>query len=68
MIGLNLAAGVLQHDVTDPGSHQYGTVTLIARALLQHNARPDPDHPPEVDRSNIRYNWLHYPILLEDAS
>ena len=63
-IGLNLAAGMLPRADTQPGQHQLGTVTLIAKALVEHGARPDPDHPGVVDRSTIRNNWSSYPILL----
>lgn len=63
-LGLNLAAGVLPRADTDPKDHQYGTVTLIAQALLKHKARPDPDNPGVVDRSTVRNNWAKYPILL----
>lgn len=63
-IGLNMAAGVLPRADTDPATHQYGTVTLIIHALLQANARRDPDDPGVVDRSTIRNNWLKYPLLL----
>ena len=63
-IGLNLAAGMLPRADTAPGPHQLGTVTLIAKALVQHGARPDPAHPGVVDRSTLRNNWSSYPILL----
>lgn len=63
-LGLNLAAGALAKPSTDPAEHQFGTVTLIAQALLAHNARPDPDNPGMVDRSTVRNNWGKYPILL----
>ena len=63
-IGLNLAAGILPRADTQVHQHQWGTVTLIIRALLAHGARPDPDHAGVVDRSTIRNNWSSYPILL----
>jgi cytochrome P450 len=63
-IGLNMAAGVLPRAETDPATHQYGTVTLIIHALLQANARRDPDDKGVVDTSTIRNNWLKYPVLL----
>jgi hypothetical protein len=63
-IGLNLAAGLLPRQDTDPARHQWGTVTLIARDLLRCGARPDPRHPGVVDRSTVRNNWASYPLLL----
>ena len=63
-IGLNLAAGMLPRADTEPGPHQLGTVTLIAKALVEHGARPDPAQPGVVDRSTLRNNWSSYPILL----
>jgi glutamyl-tRNA synthetase len=64
-IGLNLAAGTLPRADTLVSEHQYGTVTLIARELILHGARPDPDAAGVVDRSTIRNNWASYPILLD---
>ena len=66
-IGLNLAAGVLPRPDSDPATHQCGTITLIARALLDSNARPDPTDPGVVDTSTIRNNWARYPVLLGRA-
>ncbi|MBL8671621.1 MAG: cytochrome P450 [Alphaproteobacteria bacterium] len=63
-IGLNLAAGALPRPDADPKEHQFGTVTLIARALLDAKARPDPSEPGVVDTSTIRNNWAKYPVLL----
>jgi len=63
-IGLNMAVGVQPKADTDPDKHQYGTVTLIIHALLQANARRDPDDPGVVDTSTIRNNWLRYPVRL----
>jgi hypothetical protein len=64
-IGLNLAAGTLPRADTLVSEHQFGTVTLIARELILHGARPDPDAAGVVDRSTIRNNWASYPILLD---
>ena len=64
-IGLNLAAGTLPRAGTLVSEHQYGTVTMIARELILHGARPDPDAAGVVDRSTIRNNWASYPILLD---
>ena len=66
-IGINMAAGALPRPGTDPAAHQYGTVTLIIRALLDAGARPDPHDPAVVDTSTVRNNWQRYPVLLGAA-
>lgn len=66
-IGRNLAAGVQLRPNLAEKDIQYGTVHLIVRGLLDHNARPDPDDPPVVDASTIRRNWMKYPVLLGKA-
>ena len=63
-LGLTLAAGSLPRGGEDAREHHLGTVSLIARTLMQHGARPDPANPGVVDRSTIRNNWSTYPILL----
>lgn len=63
-IGRTLAAGVVPKPGSDPLSHHYGTITQIARALLNHGASPDPDHPPEMDKTTERPNWGFYPVLV----
>ncbi len=64
-IGRTLAAGVTPKHDSDPLDHQYGTITMIVRALLEHGARPDPERPPEMDRKTERPNWGYYPVILE---
>lgn len=63
-IGLNLAAGLLPRADSVADTHQWGTVTLIALALLESGAHPDPDQPGVVDKTTIRNNWSSYPMLL----
>lgn len=63
-IGLTLAAGSLPRAPSSGREHHLGTVSLIAQALMRHDARPDPNDPGTVDRSTIRNNWSRYPILL----
>jgi cytochrome P450 len=63
-LGRSLAAGDVAKAGTDPETHQYGTVTLIARALIAANARPDPDHPPQREANIAREAWATYPVLL----
>ncbi len=64
-IGINLAAGALPKEDTNPESHQYGIITLTARQLLDYGAQPDPDNPGVVDTSTIRNNWASFPILFK---
>ncbi|MCZ8133307.1 MAG: cytochrome P450 [Steroidobacteraceae bacterium] len=63
-LGRNLAAGVNPMPDTDPATHQYGTVTLICRALVEAGARIDPNDAPRKDTTNTRPNWGYYPVLL----
>ena len=62
-LGKNLAAGDLPKASTDPGKHQYGTVTLLARELLRHGAMRDPAAPPQQDLTTERETWTRYPIV-----
>jgi cytochrome P450 len=64
-LGRNLAAGDVAKPGTDPATHQYGTITLIARALLAHNCRPDPANPPQREANVAREAWATYPVLLD---
>jgi len=62
-LGKNLAAGDLPTANTNPETHQLGTLTLMARALLAHGARPDPTGKPQQDETIERETWLSYPIV-----
>ena len=63
-LGRNLAAGEVAKPNTDPAKHQYGTVTLLALALIRHNVRPDPANPPRRDTAIARETWASYPVLI----
>ena len=62
-IGINLAAGILPKEGSNPANHQYGIITLTAKKLLEYGAVPDKNNPPIVDNSTVRNNWSSYPIL-----
>ena len=62
-IGVNLAAGIIPKEDTDPLTHQYGIITLTAKKLLEHGAVPNKNKLGVVDRSTVRNNWSSYPIL-----
>lgn len=64
-LGRELAAGAVAKAGTDPATHQYGTVTSLARALLAAGARPDPDRAAERDPKIAREAWARYPVLLD---
>lgn len=63
-LGRNLAAGDVARPNADPATHQYGTVTLLARALLEAGARPDPERAPAREPNVAREAWATYPVLL----
>jgi cytochrome P450 len=63
-LGRILVAGTPIQPDSDLDDAEYGNMHLIVRALLDHGARPDPAHPPSMDTSNTRRNWLDYPFLL----
>lgn len=63
-IGMELDAGVLP-DLAEPaGDHVYGTLTLMVKAMLDHDARPDPENPPRRDEASVRPHYSSYPVLL----
>jgi cytochrome P450 len=63
-IGRTLAAGVPLRANMPAKDVQYGTVHLIVRTLLDHDARPDPADPGVLDTSTTRTFWARYPVLL----
>jgi len=64
-LGRILVAGTPIQPGSDLKDAEYGNMYLIARALLDRGARPDPANPPTMDTSNTRRNWLTYPFLLD---
>lgn len=62
-LGRNLAIGVEPRANADAQSHQFGTVPLIVKALLECGITPDPDDPAEQDQGITRISWARYPVL-----
>lgn len=64
-LGRNLAVGVPARADTDPEAHHYGTVPLIASALLARGIRPDPTREARRDETITRISWAYYPVIFE---
>lgn len=63
-IGMELDGG-LECPPTPDDSHLFGTVAVMVSAFLAHGGRPDPDHPPTVDRASSRTHFSAYPVLFD---
>lgn len=66
-LGRDLDGGVVAKDDTDPGTHQFGTITLFLRHLFRSGARPDPDDTPRMAEHTARPNWGYYPIVFDSS-
>jgi cytochrome P450 len=65
-IGMELDGGV---PADDGGSAAlYGTVALLAAALLRAGAAPDPDARPLIDPNSERLHYARYPIVFAPSS
>ena len=68
-LGQELAGGLeCPVDVTvgsgdDPGDHLFGSIAVMARAILLAGARRDPADPPRRDESTTRQVWGRYPVV-----
>ena len=64
-LGMNLVAGtVLRHaEEAQPDNHQFGTITLIIKELIERGMRANPDQPPEKIAASERDVWATYPVL-----
>ena len=67
-LGRDLDGGLLPRADADPATHQYGIVPLLVRALLERQARPDPDAKALPASHTERPNWGSYPIVLQPAA
>ncbi len=63
-IGQDLAAGLAFSTERDPADHLFGLVPIAVQWMVEHGARPDPEHPAVLDPANERGYWSSFPILL----
>lgn len=61
-LGRDLDGGLVPRAGTDPANHQYGIITLLARALLEAGACPNPAQPPVRATHTARPNWGTYQV------
>ena len=64
-LGMNLVAGTVLRDgeVPNPENHQFGTVTLIIKELIERGMLPNPDQLPQKIEASERDVWATYPVL-----
>ena len=64
-LGMNLVAGTVLRDGESPKSdnHQFGTITLIIKELIERGMRPNPDQAPQKIEASERDVWAIYPVL-----
>ena len=64
-LGMNLVAGTVLRDGEAPNSenHQFGTVTLIIKELIERGMLPNPDQLPQKIEASERDVWATYPVL-----
>ena len=64
-LGMNLVAGTVLRDgeAPNPDNHQFGTITLIIKKLIERGMRPNPEQPPTKIAASERDVWATYPVL-----
>lgn len=64
-LGMNLVAGTVlrEGEAPKPDNHQFGTITLIIKELIERGMHPDPDRPPQKIEASERDVWAFYPVL-----
>lgn len=62
-LGQELAGGLPAGDGVDADQHLFGAITVMARTMLVHGARPDPERPAQRDANTVRPNWGSYPVV-----
>ncbi|MBU3689175.1 MAG: cytochrome P450 [Acidimicrobiales bacterium mtb01] len=63
--GLECPAHVAVGDGADPGDHLFGSIAVMAHAILVAGARRDPADPPHRDESTTRQVWGRYPVIFQ---
>lgn len=63
-IGQDLAAGYVVNPETTMEEHLFGLVPEAVQTMFDHDVRPDPNDPPEMDASTTRPYFGRYPVLL----
>ena len=64
-LGMNLVAGTMlrEGEAPNPDNHQFGTITLIIKELIERGMRPNLDSPPTKIEASERDVWATYPVL-----
>jgi cytochrome P450 len=63
-IGQELDGGVLEDGA---GPRLFGTVAVMAHAVLHAGGSPDPAHPPVLDTTSTRRHFSSYPVVFASS-
>lgn len=66
-IGQELDGGIVPGDAGTDTAHLFGTVAVMAHAVLAAGAVRDPDAPPVLDPASTRRHFSSYPIVFGAA-
>jgi hypothetical protein len=66
-LGRDLDGGLVPKGAVDPAKHQFGIIALLAKALLDAGAEPDPADPATLAEHTARPNWGRYPVVFSRA-
>lgn len=61
--GLECPAHLTVGEAAEPEDHLFGSIAVMAEAILTAGARRDPADPPRRDESTTRQVWGRYPVL-----
>lgn len=62
-IGQELDGGIVPDTASGDAAHLFGTVAVMAHAVLAHGAGRDPAAPPVLDPNSVRRHFSSYPIV-----